>query len=144
MAEGGSKTVPLNKNKFKIGDVNDYKWLLTNFYETPIQIGHFSTDDKNEFLDNSRQMKFLSIPNYMSIQVKTAAGHRPMFKNVHLDLNEGFENYVDKYRDEETSFDKLLRWICSHKGDVEHRIHLQNSSKGASSSRNTSKGASSK
>lgn len=92
---------------FKIGEIEDYKEPFIKF-ELPIEIGHFSTDSDNRFCDDDHQLKYLSMPDSL--------------RNLNLDLNENFSEFIGVYNDEEHSYNKLLRWIICHKEEVQNLI----------------------
>ena len=89
---------------FSVGEIEDYNEPFPH-NEPPVQIGHFSTNFKNEFCDDDHQLKYLTLPEEL--------------RYLDMDLNEGFSEFVGVYNDEEHSYNKLLRWIVSHKEQIE-------------------------
>lgn len=73
-------------------------------YNLPIEIGYYSINSDGRYVDDNHQMKYIAMPDKIT--------------DLHMDLNEGFSEYIDVIEDSENLPISRLKWILSHENEV--------------------------
>ncbi|XP_055948080.1 decapping and exoribonuclease protein-like [Argiope bruennichi] len=84
-------------------------------FRKPSEIGYFSLDGEREYHDDNRQLKYIILPRNL--------------KNVHMDLNVGYEDAVRKDFGKKEKIDTILTWILYHQEEVKKYFYVPNSNK---------------
>lgn len=84
-------------------------------YDIPLEIGCFSIDAESRYRNNGSQMKYLSLPE------------RP--DNLHMDLNEGFREYIHVYEETDNTYSAILKWIISDQCNIRQLFGEQSSAR---------------
>ena len=88
-----------DKMDFKIKKIHFYGDRFPQ-YNLPYEIGCYSLDAKGKYRDDGHQMKYLSMPDKLN--------------DLHMDLNEGFDDYIYDFEDWDFTYDMILKWILPH------------------------------
>lgn len=104
MLKPANKIRPKNTDDFKMNFLVErapnYDFRPPNYYDIPLEIGCFSFDAESRYRNDGSQMKYLSLPDRTD--------------NLHMDLNEGFHEYIPVLEDTDNTYSAILRWIVSH------------------------------